>query len=71
MRQPPRFKLELGKYAVKNLTRKFNGLEFWLDLGGPKMKIHIPFDADVREGDLLTLYTEVLADAKGSRAQGH
>jgi hypothetical protein len=55
-----RLKLVLGKYPVKKLERKFGGLVFWLDLGGPQMQIRLNNDADVREGDLLTIYTEVL-----------
>ena len=55
-----RMKLVLGKYAVKNITRRLGGLQFWLDLNGPQMRINLNTDADIREGDLLTLYTEVL-----------
>jgi hypothetical protein len=60
--------LILGKYAVKGVSRRFGKLTFALDLGGPTMEIKLPGDADVREGDLLTIYTEVLgADTPHNR----
>ena len=59
--QRGRLKLVLGKYVAKKVTRQFGGLQFWLDLGGPQMRINSNIDADIREGDLLTIYTEVLS----------
>lgn len=62
--QQRRFVLVLGKFPVVKLTHR----KMTLKLGGTtEMTVNIPPHADVRDGDLLTLYTEVLlAPAKGT-----
>lgn len=53
---PLRLRLVLGKYRVLERT----GDVIKLALGGSTtMTVHLPPNADVRSGDLLTLYTEV------------
>jgi hypothetical protein len=56
-----RHKLILGKFPVLAVQRSTNGFRFSLQLPGVKLILEVPPSADVREGDLLTLYTEVLA----------
>ncbi len=56
-----RFRLVLGKFRVV----RTDDLRFTLKLGGTtEMTVIRPWNADIREGDLLTLYTEVLINAK-------
>jgi hypothetical protein len=56
-----RLKLILGKYRVIRVERAGAFLRFALELQeGIKIVCEIPATADVKEGDLLTLYTEVL-----------
>lgn len=63
-----RFKLLLGKYRIVKVEMNAIGPAFALDLGsGAKMVIQGSNVMDVREGDLLTLYTEVLAHAQPSQ----
>ena len=52
-----RFKLVLGKFPVVKIERGFMTLKL---AGTTEAKIALPDHADVRDGDLLTLYTEVL-----------
>lgn len=60
-----RYKLVLGKYPVVRVEQIAGGFAFVIQFpNGVKMIVNSPTDADVREGDLLTLYTEVLAHAK-------
>lgn len=61
----PRLKLVLGKFPVARVIKTPWGFAFSLTLPGIKEKlvISVPDHADVREGDLLTLYTEVLTNA--------
>jgi len=40
------------------------GLQIALQLPGVKLICTVPKSADVREGDILSLYTEVLSNAK-------
>jgi len=57
-----RYQLILGKFPVTQVKRGLTNLELVLDLGkGLYLITHAPDTADVRQGDLLTLYTEVLA----------
>jgi hypothetical protein len=56
---PLRLILKLGKYRV--VARWSNHMKLALG-GSTTMTITLPDGADVREGDLLTLYTEVLYD---------
>lgn len=52
-----RLQLVLGKFPVVKVT----STNFVLKLGGTtEMTIQRPALADIRDGDLLTLYTEVL-----------
>jgi hypothetical protein len=54
---PVRVTLVLGKFPVVRLTNT----HFTLKLGGTtEMTISRPPQIDIRDGDLLTLYTEVL-----------
>ena len=54
-----RLKLVLGKYRVVDRWQNLAKLELDKQFS---MIIIVPNFADVREGDLLTLYTEVLYD---------
>lgn len=59
-----RYKLELGKFQIKRVDKHplRLGLQMALELPGLGLLIcTVPASTDVREGDLLTLYTEVLA----------
>lgn len=52
-----RFRLVLGKFPVVHV----DDLSFQLKLGGTtEMVVAKPPHADVRDGDMLSLYTEVL-----------
>jgi hypothetical protein len=55
-----RYKLVLGKYPVTRVDRTAFEVSFILNLQGAQIKIDVPPNTDVREGDILTLYTEVL-----------
>ena len=61
-----RHKLVLGKFPVTGVKRTYDGFEFALQLPGLKLVLHVPPSSDVREGDILTLYTEVLTHAQSS-----
>jgi len=55
--KPLRLVLNLGKYRVASREN----LQMKIALGGSTtMTVTLPPHADVREGDILTLYTEVL-----------
>jgi hypothetical protein len=56
-----RHKLVLGRFPVVGVKRSPTGFKFALQLPGIKLVLEVPPSADVREGDVLTLYTEVLA----------
>ena len=59
-----RYKVILGKFPVTKLIEHGTFLEFYIQFpGGIVLGVNGP-KADVREGDLLTLYTEILAGAK-------
>lgn len=61
----PRYKLVLGKYPIAKITEREGILRVDVQLNGPVMfTFYVGKYADVREGDLLTLYTEVLANAQ-------
>lgn len=65
----PRFVLSLGKFRVVKLTESLGTHTMHVQLGGTTTaQIPLPPFADVREGDLLTLYTEVLSNAQPSKA---
>ena len=60
-----RYKLELGKLRVIKVEPIPGGFRFALDmLNGVNLLCDVPTHADVKEGDLLTLYTEILANAQ-------
>ncbi len=62
--QQIRYKLVLGKFRVDHIEERGALLRFSIYLPGLG---HIVCDgpkADVKEGDLLTLYTEILSHAK-------
>ena len=61
-----RYQIILGKFRVTRVIEKGRALEFNIELPGLGQLICSGPKADVREGDLLTLYTEVLANAKPS-----
>ena len=65
-----RFILVLGKFRVVEIEEALGKRTARVQLGGTtQMWIGLPDIADVREGDLLTYYTEVLTkDAKSSKA---
>ena len=67
----PRLKLVLGKYRVLRVKRRPLGAQqFSIQLGSNLAVIDAPHNADVREGDLLALYTEVaIAVPKKETAQ--
>ena len=59
-----RYKLILAKLPVTKVEKVPAGFKFALDmLNGVKLVVEVPAHADVKEGDLLTIYTEVLAHA--------
>lgn len=58
-----RYRLILGKFRVTAISTGLTGFKATLALpGSVTMTIDIPLRADVKLGDLLTLYTEVLAN---------
>jgi hypothetical protein len=59
-----RLRLVLGKFQVKAISKGLTGTRFAIDLGNSvTITIDAPVQADIRLGDLLTLYTEVLSNA--------
>jgi hypothetical protein len=55
--------VNLGKYQVTSISRGAIGTKFTLALPkNVKLTADMPVSADVRIGDMLTLYTEVLVD---------
>lgn len=59
--QPIRYKLILGKFRVDKINDVGPSLEFSIHLPGLGHLICTGPKADVKEGDLLTLYTEILS----------
>ena len=64
---PLRYKIVLGKFRVDRVIEKGALLEFSIHFPGLGHVICTGPKADIKEGDLLTLYTEVLANAKSSQ----
>ena len=59
-----RLRLILGKYRVLRVERTPTGFAMAVDLNqGIKLVCELPPTADVREGDILSIYTEVLTNA--------
>jgi hypothetical protein len=62
MTQHIRLKLILGKFPVRHIS-----VDRIMTIRLPSlgiMQVPLPPSADVREGDLLTIYTEILTHAK-------
>ena len=57
LRKPLRLVLVLGKFRVSERTEAMMKLELG---GSTTMTVTLPPHADVKAGDLLTLYTEIL-----------
>lgn len=66
MQTQSRYKLILGKFAIGRVIEKGPFLEFSIELPGLGCLVCTGPKADVKEGDLLTLYTEILANAQPS-----
>lgn len=64
-----RYRLILGKFPVIKLEKDFLGnTQATVDLQNRAYFVmQLPATADVKEGDLLTLYTEVLSNAKSEQ----
>ena len=61
--------VNLGKYRVTKVDKGSLGTSFTIALpNNVTLKADLPYHADVRIGDIQTLYTEVLADAFPSDA---
>jgi hypothetical protein len=61
-----RFKVVVGKFPVIKVEQHGRVLDWWVELPNRVViKITGPH-ADVKEGDLLTFYTEVIANAEPS-----
>ena len=67
LRKPLRLVLVLGKFRV--LEREANLMKLALG-GSTTMTVTLPDRADVKAGDLLTLYTEVLYASPKEPANG-
>ena len=61
-----RYKLVIGKFAVKKVVDRGAALEFAVEFPGLGTMIFVGPKADVREGDLLTFYTEILATERAN-----
>ena len=56
--------VNLGKYQIVNVIKGTWGVKFTIQLpNNVKLIADLPVPADIRVGDIQTLYTEVLADA--------
>lgn len=63
VKEPLRVRIVLGKFQVKQLVQGKTGGVMTVDMtNGVSMRCEVPTVADVRLGDYLTFYTEVLAD---------
>ena len=59
----PSARLELGKYRVNRVFRSGKGQIFSITIDEVTLAINAPPYADIREGDLITLFTEVAINA--------
>jgi flavin reductase (DIM6/NTAB) family NADH-FMN oxidoreductase RutF len=58
-----RYRLILGKFQVTGIEKGLTGFRAKISFGsGVTLWIDCPIAADVRVGDMLTFYTEVLAN---------
>jgi hypothetical protein len=56
-----RLKIVLGKFLCTKVQNSLGQIKFAIDFPGlGYVVVPVPLNADIREGDLLTLYTEVL-----------
>lgn len=63
VKEPLRVRIVLGKFQVKQLVKGGAGFLMTVDMtNSVSMRCEVPSIADVRLGDYLTFYTEVLAD---------
>jgi len=58
-----RYQIVLGKFRVDRVTEHGSSLEFSIHLPNLGQLVCTGPRADVREGDLLTIYTEILSHA--------
>ncbi len=64
MKKSLRYKLLLGKLRVLSVTKAIHGYDMAIDLPGlGRLICPVPTHADVRAGDILSLYTEILSSA--------
>ena len=57
-----RLRLVLGKFRVTSVSSGLTGTQLKINLDGAvTMVVDAPIQADVKLGDILTLYTEVLS----------
>ena len=63
MTEPLRYRLILGKYRVLKVDRTTFICTITVDLIGARLQADVPINSDVKEGDILTLYTEILTNA--------
>lgn len=60
-----RLKLLLGKFPVTEVVRAHGAVRMVINISGFKITCHsLPESVDVRNGDILTLYTEVATRAQ-------
>lgn len=66
-----RFIITLGKMRVTGVNKGVLGQRVKVELFGQPVSatFEAPPNADIREGDLLTVYTEVLTDAFADKPQ--
>lgn len=58
----------LGKFRVAEVAPTLTGFKAKIQLGPAQMEVNnIPSHADIRSGDIITLYTEVPTNAQPSR----
>lgn len=56
----PRVKLVLGEFPILRVVDNGFGIkQFSIQIQGVRLVLDAPHEVDVREGDLLSLYTEV------------
>jgi len=61
-----RYKIMLGKFQVKKVVEHGPSTEWFLEFPGLGVLGFIGPKADIKEGDLLTIYTEILAPERSS-----
>ena len=67
LQKSPRYKILLAKCQVSQVKRGSIGCKFVATLpNGTTFDVDLSFVPDVRVGDILSIYTEVLADVSRS-----